>query len=356
MRQLPEVDVVIAVHDEARPIERATASALRNARSVRVTIVAHGIDEASVAGRVGALASDERVRILELRDGIASPAGPFNLGLDAATARFTSVLGSDDELEPGAIDSWLALADRSGADAVIARLRHAGGRAVPTPPARPLRSRRLHPVRDRLAYRSAPLGLVSREHFGDVRFAVGLPSGEDLPYVTRVWYSGRPLAYDRRGPAYLIHGGAGRVTQTARAIAAEFEAVDTVITDPAFAGLPRAAQHSLVVKLVRVQLFGAVSNRSSTDSWTFAERTALADAARRLLAAAPGADGVLSRADRALLDAILDDRVPTARLIDLSHRRRRRVSFNALVPRDVRRVLAVDGPLRFSAASALALR
>ncbi len=79
---------------------------LRNDVQLRVTVVAHDLDADAVRTRLGALADDPRVRLAEHRDGLRRPAGPFNHGLDLATAAFVSVMGSDDELEPHAIDSW----------------------------------------------------------------------------------------------------------------------------------------------------------------------------------------------------------------------------------------------------------
>ena len=162
---MPDVDLVVAVHDLRRPIGRAVGSALANrVASVRVTVVAHGLSPDALARSLGPLADDARVRTLAFSDGVSSPAGPFNAGITAATGRFVAIMGSDDELEAGAIDSWLDVADRTGSRAVIPRLRHASGRGVPTPPVRPGRTRGLDPVRDRLAYRTAPLGLLHREH------------------------------------------------------------------------------------------------------------------------------------------------------------------------------------------------
>src|SRR5699024_6411935 len=110
----PEVDVVVAVHTPERRVERAVLSVVLTEAPVRVTVVCHGTPLEPIAERLGVLAEDPRVRLLPFTDGVPSPAGPFNAGLDAATAPWVSVLGSDDVLEVGAIDSWLALAGRTG--------------------------------------------------------------------------------------------------------------------------------------------------------------------------------------------------------------------------------------------------
>src|SRR5690606_20002949 len=120
----PRVDVVIAVHTDERPIDRAVRSVLANAAPVRVTVVCHHVPAERIAARLGSLPDDARargheVRLVEHDDGVPSPAGPFNEGLDLAEAEYVALLGSDDRFAPGAVDSWLVLAEETRADAVI---------------------------------------------------------------------------------------------------------------------------------------------------------------------------------------------------------------------------------------------
>ncbi|WP_169581679.1 glycosyltransferase family A protein [Microbacterium thalassium] len=351
------VDLVIPIHDTARPIRRAVASVLEGTIApVRVTVVAHNVSQAEIARGLGAYATHPQVRLRELHDGIRSPAGPFNLGLDAATAPFTSVMGSDDTLERGAVDAWLRVADRERASVVIARLRHASGRPVPTPPARPLRTTALDGVRDRLSYRSAPLGLVSTAAFGSLRFSVGRSVGEDVSYVTRLWFSPERIAYARRSPAYLLHDdGPGRTTVTSRPIRDELAYFDDVLGTEWFGLLSAAQRSAFCVKAIRIHLFGAVANRPDPTTWTAGERADLRERATLVLAAGGGTERVLSRSDRHLLDAILDPGVPAAILVEAARLRRRRTAPSALVPRRLRYVLDREAPLRLSAASALQL-
>ncbi|MBK0421628.1 glycosyltransferase [Leucobacter sp. CSA2] len=348
----PEVDLIIPVHTPTRPIERAVRSALRSDASVRITVVAHNTDPEPIAARLGALSSDRRVRILEFADGIRSATGPFNFGLDQATGRFTSVMGSDDELEPGAIASWLRLADRRNAAAVIPRQRHASGGGVMTPVARPLRTTGLDPVRDRLDYRSAPLGLVSRERFGELRFAEGLRTGEDVSYVLRLWASGEEIAFDRRGPAYLVHDDAGdRITFTEAPVRDDLEHIERILDDPWFRGLPEPVRRAFATKALRVSVFGAVHGRQNRDHWAPEDLASLRRIAERLIAAADRPEGPLSRADRNLLDAILGPDADAARLRALGEARRRFASIDALIPRRIGRILDREAPLRFITAS-----
>ncbi|QNA91222.1 glycosyltransferase family 2 protein [Microbacterium sp. Se63.02b] len=140
-----------------------------------VHVVCHNVDEAAIRRAAGAAAEDVRVRFLELRDGVRSPAGPFNHGLDAAEGLYVAVMGSDDEVTAGAIDAWRRTAQQDASDMVVAPLRHAGGHRVPTPPT--LRRRDLRGRRDRLAYRTAPLGLIAVPRFGGLRFTPGVATG-----------------------------------------------------------------------------------------------------------------------------------------------------------------------------------
>ena len=344
----PVVDVTIAVHTRTRPIARAVSSILdHTATPTRVTVVAHNIDPAIIRSNLGALADDQRVRVLELADGIPSPAGPMNLGLAASTAPYVAVMGSDDEFEPGAIDSWLSIQRSTGAAVVITQVRHSGGGHELSPPTRPRRVRRLDPVKDRLSYRSAPLGLISRERFGDLRFAEGLPSGEDLPYVTRLWFSGAGVAFARTGPGYLVHSDAGdRVTSDPRPIASDFAFLDRLLDDPFVEAFDRRRRNALVVKLLRVHLFDAVVNRAALPAWPEGERGALSAVARRMLDWADRPERYLSLIDRAVLDGILDGSTPAADLMTLIRRRWNYRSIDVVLPRNALLAFARQGPLR----------
>ncbi|MGP7959859.1 glycosyltransferase [Sanguibacter sp. A247] len=350
----PEVDVVIAVHTPERRVERAVLSVLLTQADVRVTVVCHGTPVPGIVERLGVLADDPRVRTLSHVDGIPSPAGPFNAGLEAATAPWVSVLGSDDALEVGAIDSWLALAARTGAEAVLPRLRHAAGAVVPTPPARPWRTRGLDLVRDRLAYRTAPLGLLSRaalDRLG-LRMTPGLPSGEDLAPSTLLWAGARGIAFDRRGPAYVVGADAAeRVTLTVRPVADDLAPVLDLVGRPALRDAAVRVRGAVAAKLVRIHVLAAVHNRR-TSGLDDDDRTALAAGAAAVVALAPGVLDVLSRAERDLLDAIAAHE-PAKRLVALSDRRRRHGTPATLVPRDVRHALAREAPVRLMAASVL---
>lgn len=298
----PVVDVVIPVHTATRPIRRAASSALANETDVRVIVVAHNIDPARISEGLGDLASDPRVRLLSLLDGIASPAGPMNHGIAEGTGRYFAVMGSDDELEPGAIDSWASVAIRTGATAVLPRIL-VGGRPDPTPPTRRGRTRDLDPEKDRLSYRCMPLGLIERERFGHLRFTEGLASGEDLEFTAQLWFTGSQTAYDRSGPAYIVHDDTDdRVTRAIRPLAEDFAFLGVVERSEWWATMSAPHRRAFGVKNLRMHVMDAVASRLVTaDGGIAAHAAELVDIVTRIEVMSPGSTALLSRADRKVL-------------------------------------------------------
>jgi len=345
----PQIDVIIAVHDPARPVARAVSAVRAGAEDlVRVSVVVHNTDPAPIAEAVAGIPD---VRILSCMDSIPSPSGPMNAGLDAADAPWVSVIGSDDTVEHGAYARWLALASHRGADVILPRVRFSAGGVVPTPPTRPFRTRDLDGVRDRLSYRAAPLGLLSRQRVGSLRFPPGLRTGEDIPFTADLWFSGARISYAASAPSYVVHDDASsRVTRTARPLADEFAWLIPLERDVA----PRATaaqRRALGAKLLRINLFGAVWLRRG--QWTPDERTSLADIAGRLQEYGAGVHRSLARHDQHLLALSRDPHAPDAELDAAADRRRRFLSPGGLIPRAPGRALDREAPLRVGIATAL---
>lgn len=345
----PLVDVTIAVHSATRPIARAVASIVDHTEAaVRVNIVAHNIDPAIIRTNLGAYADHVAVRLLELHDDIRSPAGPMNHGLDRSDARFVCVMGSDDEFAPGAIDSWLSLQRETGASTVIARVRIGSRGTDPYPPVRRgRRSRRLSARKDRLSYRSAPLGLIDRERFGDLRFTEGLPSGEDLAYSATLWFTGTAIAYDLTGPEYIVHDDADdRVTFAPRTVAADFAFLDAIEATPWFARLPRRDRRSLAVKILRVHFFDAVLARTRVAEGIEAHRQDLLDVLDRLEAIAPRVSSFLARVDRQVIDELRRPSPDSAAILHFIDARWNYRTIGAILPRNPLLALHRQAPLR----------
>ena len=119
--------------------------------------------------------------------------------------------------------------------------------------------------------------------------------------------------------------------------------------------LDRKERESVVIKLLRVHVFGAVANRGDADRWTPHDLVALRTEAAALSALAPTAERVFSVVDRRLLDAIASS-APPETLIRLARLRLRRADPRNLVVRDLSAALAREAPLRFSVASVLRTR
>ena len=374
----PEATIVIACHDSRRPLRRAVASVLRS-RGACALVVAHNLEAEVLRGVLGDLAGDPRVGVVELRDGIHSPAGPFNHGLALVGTPFGAVMGSDDVLEDGAVDAWLELARRYRAQVVLTRLGRggvgdlvgeggAGGgagvagsaagcgkrRPVHTPPVRPWLRGPAHFVRDRLYYRSAPLGLLEMQQIRrlGLQMTTGLAVGEDLAFSMRLYCASR-VVVQRCGPGYLVgEDGPARVTLATRPVEAELAHIPDLLERAWMRQWSSPAREGLAVKTLRIHVFGLVTNRAE-DWWDNQQRRELAAMARRVLDFAPGCQRVFSRADTALLRDILNPNVPAAQLLAHARARRRHVSLNALVAARGTGWWHREGPLRFAAASFL---
>lgn len=327
---------------------------------LRVSVVCHNVAPAAIARRLGTLTADGAlppgVRLLELQDGRHSPAGPFNFGIDRATARFVSVMGSDDTVEPGTYAAWLALGDGRASAAVVAAQRTTSQGRVPTPAVRPWRSLQLDPLRDRLVYRTAPLGLVRRtevERLG-LRFTEDLGSGEDQEFSARLWFGGGRIDYARRGGDYVIHDDQqDRMTQVRQDVPTLFRFATHVVSTGWFGRQDRRVQEALVTKVLRVHVVPAVRARSEAGGWTEQDRQDASDVVSALVGAAPGSISSLSLAELEVVDGLLDTSCPTTELVAAARAARRFGRPRTLMTRNPVHMLRTDAPLRWIGSSAL---
>lgn len=351
----PTVDVIIAVHQSERPIARAVASVLEgNQTPIRVLVVAHNIAPHKIREALGIWAQDPRVAVLELRDGISSPSGPMNFGYDAASAPFTTLLGSDDELQPGAIDRWVSVAEhpKVKADFVIANRQEPGGECAPSPPVRIGRRNHLRGAKDRLAYRAAPLGLLRRSKFGDLRFDEGVPTGEDIAFSAVMWFSGASISFAYGTPGYLVHADQEeRVTTTTRSVDAELSWIKDVL-DPDQPWMADASsRRALLVKILRQNIPDAVRSRLP-EQWDLAADQQLREKVRKIWRIDSAAFGSLSRAEWNLMRALMRGETPAQELQKLLAARGRIRSVDGLIPHDPLKIFASQAPLRFHMAGA----
>lgn len=348
----PLVEVIIPTHDPARDVNRAISSITLGNRhsSVAVTVVAHDIPREAVR-LDDSVAKD--VRVVEFRDGVHSPAGPKNFAIESARGRYLSFIDSDDQVEPGAILSWTERAIEARAAALIPPERHARGAKIRTPPVRVGRRSALDPVKDRLAYRTAPLGIIERrviiEH--GLRFGAGLATGEDLEFGLRLWFSGETIVYGRGLPHYVVGDDAGsRASTSARPLELEFRAIADLVAGSWFASRSQLERTAIAIKLVRVHLFGSARDASG---WSVDDRAVLRDLLATLEHAAPGLTKPLSIADARLYRALADPDSTADHIVDLARRRRRFGRPPTVITRSLGGQFSREGPLRFMAASAL---
>lgn len=343
----PRVEAIVCVHNASRPVERAVASALRNAVDLRVTVVAHNVGIDDITRRLGALSGDSRVRVLGLADGVRSPANAFNFALDRLEAEFMSLIGSDDELADGALDAWARLAEESAADVVVAPILRQSGGAVPAPRVRRHRVRSLDGDRDRLFERVAPLGLVRMASFPGLRFTTGLPRGVDQIFGLHLWFSGASVAFDPTAPAYIEWDDqTDRVTTAGGALADDFGYLDLIEQDEVFARMTPAARRAVAARIVRVYLVGGVARRVTPAGLPERDRDFLASAWRRLQAWAPGVVGLLAVRDRRAISVALDASADGRKVAAATGGRGRYLSYGALMTVNPLRVLHRHAPLR----------
>ncbi|MGO4384594.1 glycosyltransferase [Specibacter sp. RAF43] len=305
----PDVDVIIAVHQLNRPIRRAVSSVLAAAApgQARAIVIAHGLDADDVRSLLQGL-PQERVQVVEHVDGVRSAAGPFNAGLRRADAEFVAVMGSDDMLEPGALSGWVNLARQRRADVVLAPLKLQSGPIVRTPRLRPLRRHRLDPIRDRLAYRTAPLGLLrlSTIRGRGLAFMEGMPTGEDVSFSLNLWFGGSHIVMGPANGHYVIGEDAvERVTHAKFALDDEFSPFLELLGEPWLQALPVGERTAIAVKIARIHVLTAMTVRGAHWEWGGTDGLALQQILGRLQDVAPGFEAAFSRADRRLLGAAL---------------------------------------------------
>lgn len=342
-----DAEIVIGVHNGSRPVERAVSSVLRNTSRVRATVVAHNHPRVAVLERLGTLAEDPRVQVLELHDGVRSPANPYNFALERSSAEFVGVLGSDDELAAGALDAWLAIAHRDAADVVIAPIWRVNTGAVPAPRVRARRKSELDGDRDRLFERTAPLGIWRRTTFQSLRFLEGLPRGIDHEFGLELWFSGRNISFDASTPPYLEHDDqSDRVTKVAGTAADDFAYLEVLLTSEVFDRMGSRARRAVVAKIIRSHVVGSVFARASRDGLSQEDRRALRAVVRRLRESAPDVDRILARRDGFLLRRVLEEQGTGEWIASQLSTRGRYARFDAVVPGSILYALHRHAPLR----------
>ncbi|WP_104136335.1 glycosyltransferase [Arthrobacter sp. ZGTC131] len=312
------IEVVIPVHNLERPFMRAVRSVLDQSPeladlgvSLGATVVLHNLGGAGDPLRPGP--ESDGVTWLRCDDGIGSPAGPRNLALEQSTATYLSFLDSDDYLEPGSLAAWWKAAQPTSASAVIAPLRTPEGAILPAPRIRPSKPQVLDPLKDGLAYRSVPYGLLRRSALSTIgfRYTEGLRTGEDIEPTLRLWFRSGAVCYPYGAAAYhqTDDSGADRVTSSINPLAEEFRWVERLLSSGWLQEATLAERRTVALKILRVHGIGALVRRGAGAAengkalWDGAERRYWEELSGRLFAFAGGALPALSRRDAELTRA-----------------------------------------------------
>jgi hypothetical protein len=304
----PLAEVVISVHDPSRPIARAVGSIVDSPAvdRLRVTVVCHGLPAASFAAAVDRFRAAD-VRWVEFDDGIRSPAGPYNHGLAVAEAEYVGVMGSDDFFDPGALEAMVAHLSADRPDVLVYPLRHQAGTSMPNPLSRRGRTRRLDAVKDRLAYRTAPLAFVRRSLIAELglAFTPGMRTGDDVAFTAQLWNSDARIDFHPADPCYVIGADAEtRVTTSPMPIEDELAAFFDLFGRDRIVGLPVRRRAALVTKTLRIHLLGSLVRRTAEGACGDRELEVYAALARAGVALAPTALRPFSRRDRLILDEL----------------------------------------------------
>lgn len=353
------VDIIVAVHDTRRNIRRAVASIISDDDpTIRAYVIAHNLPREEVERELAPLmaARPGRIRIEELHDGIPSPSGPFNHGLATSDAALVGIMGSDDELHRGAVAEWRDTLRRLRADAVIARVvRGEQGNLVRSPPKRVWKRGVLDFAKDRLSYRSAPLGLIRRDAISRLGLELlpGARNGGDLPFVTRLWFLGRVVP-SRGLAAYVEHADAPvRVTHVAKPVREELHPIVLLLDDPLVRRMNRAAREALTTKLVRRNLTDSLRKRGGGRALTDDDIEVIREILATIETIAPRTMDLLSVAQRRTFDELRSPRPDLEAVARHDAHALRFRSIDAIRPARLRHLFHPQAQPRFMAASAL---
>ncbi|WP_144837314.1 glycosyltransferase family 2 protein [Kocuria rosea] len=356
----PLVDVIIAVHNTKRPLDRSVRSAMRGgvpiaeSGGLRVTIVCHNVSQDAIAS---ALPPDTReaCTFIECHDGSSTCAAPRNLGMDVSTARYVSFLDSDDALEDGAIANWVSIAERYGADAVIATMIDGKGRILRDPVIRPGRRRNLDLVADRLATRTEPNGLFRRSVLEDLqlRFDTTYQTGEDVESL-KIWASGGRIDLGGTRARYILHDDAeDRVSEASRPFEEDLAPFLDMMNSSWYKTQGIRVRRSFARKVIYSYLFGGMRSRAINRQWGPDDIRACQTLIEAVNRTSEGTLERLSRADRHLLDLSVSAGGTAETIAAASERRRRYGRPETLLPRNLLYALDRDAPIRYLTAAAL---
>ncbi|MDY5584311.1 MAG: glycosyltransferase [Arcanobacterium sp.] len=263
MTTKPAIQIVIPVHDETRPIRRAVESVLADENS-QPLVIAHNISPTKLD-----IPEDSRVEILELNRDAGMPGACFDFGIANATSPWVGIMGSDDWYDPGALSAMHQRVIHDKADGIISPLKH---QLLEHNQLRPVtyRRRNLQAARDRMFYRTAPLGIFRTTMMQEEQYRFGaiFPAGSDMRVTALLWTSGRSFSYHWNDPAYVVGKDAKtRVTFTPRPLEITGAPCIELLNEERVQEFNKKTRHSLAVKLAKVHVGSAAILRRKETDW-----------------------------------------------------------------------------------------
>lgn len=273
----PMVDVVIPVHRAERSIDAAVASASSEEQGVRtrVTVVLHNLElEPSAMSHLA-----ERANVLHCDDGIPSPSGPRNVGLDAASAPFVFFLDSDDQLAPACLRRLHEVASDTGADVVLPSLRQ-GDTYIGSPLVTARSVRLLDVTRHHLFLRSHVPALIRRSTMlsNGIRYPETIRTSEDLVVMSQLYVCARTaMAFD--AVYVVIDAGDERASTATLPTCEQLAALRLILDSEWFDLLSSEHRQALVRRILAVNLAGSWRNRRRNETTSHSEYAAMRDRA-----------------------------------------------------------------------------
>lgn len=266
----PKLTIVISAHDPSRPVQRAVDSVLACAQA-KALVVAHNLEPSALG-----LQADSRLEIMRVDGGKGFPGVPYNAGCSKVSTPYIGILASDDYFSPGALDALIMRIENDNADCVIVPLHFQGKRNIS--PLRTFRSRNLSANRDRLFYRTAPLGIFRTEFYKSaVPLEEDLNTGEDMSTSAYLWTQAKRISYYKEDPSYFVTDEAEtRASAGNYSLNTAGEGWLRVWKQPFVQNWNKSQKISLSVKLVRTNLLqvlmrnhASISNEDLTWSQNF---------------------------------------------------------------------------------------
>ncbi len=343
---LPTVSVVIPVHTVERPIRQAVASVIgQSAPGTEVIVVCHNVSAGAIQGKLVGLDST-RYSLLELHDGIPSPAGPLNLGVESAQTDYVTVLGSDDIYEAHVFDSWRKELAKYPSEILVGQFKVDGVGRVLAPAPRVGRFRDLDAAKDLLYTRTPQLAVLFRsdliQHSDFPGFTPGARNGEDIALSAFLWSVPSSISYSRCSDGFVVGRTANnRVTAVPLSVAELLSPVLFTLEQPWLSDAAPSHRTALALKLTTNHVLGILRGRMHSGPFLPDDLAHCREALLRIENLSPGYSGRLTRRDYSLVSAVLnDDAEGLERSLQDTHPLRK------YLPLKLRYLLSSNGALR----------